>query len=86
MWPAPMAGFRIGGHGLDAAVGRVAHRIVYLPHLHSFTERIRIDGRAIPEPDMVALVDLVRAVVGTLPVTFLNLQLPWRCCIFTVKG
>jgi dihydrofolate synthase/folylpolyglutamate synthase len=40
------------------------------PHLHSFTERIRIDGRAIPEPDMVALVDLVRAVVGTLPVTF----------------
>ncbi|ABA87997.1 folylpolyglutamate synthetase [Syntrophotalea carbinolica DSM 2380] len=40
------------------------------PHLHSFTERIRIDGVQVSEPDMVSLVDEVRAVVGSLPVTF----------------
>lgn len=40
------------------------------PHLHSFTERIRIDGEPISEPDMVALVDEIRAVVGSVPVTF----------------
>lgn len=40
------------------------------PHLHSFTERIRIDGEAVSEPEMVALVDEIRAVVGSIPVTF----------------
>lgn len=40
------------------------------PHLHSFTERIRIDGEPVSEADMVALVDEIRAVVGSVPVTF----------------
>jgi dihydrofolate synthase/folylpolyglutamate synthase len=40
------------------------------PHLHSFTERIRIDGEPVSEAEMVALVDEIRAVVGSVPVTF----------------
>ncbi len=40
------------------------------PHLHSFTERMRIDGEPVSEPEMAALVDEVRAIVGSVPVTF----------------
>jgi dihydrofolate synthase/folylpolyglutamate synthase len=40
------------------------------PHLHSFTERIRIDGEQISEPETVALTDQIRAAAGDLPVTF----------------
>jgi dihydrofolate synthase/folylpolyglutamate synthase len=40
------------------------------PHLHSFTERIRVDGVPVSEAELVALTEEVRAVVGSLPVTF----------------
>jgi dihydrofolate synthase/folylpolyglutamate synthase len=40
------------------------------PHLHSFTERIRIDGQAISEKEAVALIESVRAVCDGIPVTF----------------
>ena len=40
------------------------------PHLHSFTERIRIDGQAISEGEAVALIESVRAVCDRIPVTF----------------
>ncbi|APG27661.1 hypothetical protein A7E78_07300 [Syntrophotalea acetylenivorans] len=40
------------------------------PHLHSFTERIRIDGQAISETEAVALIESVRAVCDGIPVTF----------------
>ena len=40
------------------------------PHLHSFTERIRIDGEAISETEAVALIDSVRAACDGIPVTF----------------
>jgi len=40
------------------------------PHLHSFTERIRIDGQAISEIEAVALIELVRAASDGIAVTF----------------
>lgn len=40
------------------------------PHLHSFTERIRIDGQAISEAEAVALIQSVRAASDGIPVTF----------------
>lgn len=40
------------------------------PHLHSFTERIRIDGQAISETEAVDLIESVRAVCDGIPVTF----------------
>ncbi|OEU77663.1 MAG: hypothetical protein BA869_09925 [Desulfuromonadales bacterium C00003107] len=40
------------------------------PHLHSFTERIRIDGKAISEAEAVALIESIRAVCDGIPVTF----------------
>ncbi|MDP2660457.1 MAG: folylpolyglutamate synthase/dihydrofolate synthase family protein [Dehalococcoidia bacterium] len=36
------------------------------PHLHSFRERIRIDGRPIPEKDLSSLVDRARPLVDDL--------------------
>ncbi len=40
------------------------------PHLHSFTERIQIDGQAISETEAVDLIESVRAVCDGIPVTF----------------
>ncbi|MDK2848107.1 MAG: dihydrofolate synthase / folylpolyglutamate synthase [Desulfuromonadales bacterium] len=40
------------------------------PHLHSFTERIRIDGLPIRESELVELTEEIRKVVRSLPVTF----------------
>ncbi len=40
------------------------------PHLHSFTERIRIDGQAISETEAVALIESVRAASDGIPLTF----------------
>lgn len=40
------------------------------PHLHSFTERIRIKGQAISEAEAVALIASVRAASDDIPVTF----------------
>jgi len=37
------------------------------PHLVSFTERIRVNGREIPEADVVTLADEVRRAAGELP-------------------
>ncbi|MDX2494228.1 MAG: folylpolyglutamate synthase/dihydrofolate synthase family protein, partial [Desulfuromusa sp.] len=40
------------------------------PHLHSFTERIRIDTHQIPEPEVVALIDELRPHAEELQATF----------------
>ena len=40
------------------------------PHLHSFTERIRIDGIAIEDTQVAALTDEIRQAAAALPVTF----------------
>ncbi len=40
------------------------------PHLHTFTERIRINGQAISEAETVALIQTVRAVSDDIPLTF----------------
>jgi len=37
------------------------------PHLVSFTERIRVNGREIPEADVVALADVVRKAAAEIP-------------------
>ncbi|HLF37727.1 MAG TPA: folylpolyglutamate synthase/dihydrofolate synthase family protein, partial [Anaerolineales bacterium] len=37
------------------------------PHLIRFTERIRVDGREIPEPDLVRLVERLKAVAPEIP-------------------
>ena len=37
------------------------------PHLVSFTERIRVDGREIPEAEVVALADVVRQAAAEIP-------------------
>ncbi len=40
------------------------------PHLHSFTERIQVDGRPISEAEVVALTERVRSQSGGIPATF----------------
>ena len=40
------------------------------PHLHSFTERIRVDGVAIAELELVELTEVVRSCCEGIPVTF----------------
>lgn len=40
------------------------------PHLHSFTERIRVDGAAIAEEEVARLTDEIREVAGGIPATF----------------
>jgi len=50
------AGFRVG--------------LYTSPHLHSFTERIRIDGRPIAEQEVARLTDDVRRFAEGIPVTF----------------
>jgi dihydrofolate synthase/folylpolyglutamate synthase len=40
------------------------------PHLHAFTERVRIDGRSIAPGELVDLVEEIRTAAGSLPVTF----------------
>lgn len=40
------------------------------PHLHSFTERIRIDGHPVERHTAAALADSVRRAAGNIPVTF----------------
>ena len=79
----PEAGYRIAhvagtnGKGsvcaaLAEILGRTGSRVgLYTsPHLHSFTERIRIDGEPIAEEDVVALTRLLRPLVADLPITF----------------
>lgn len=40
------------------------------PHLHSFTERIRVDGVAIAEAEVVRLTETLRSRAGEIPATF----------------
>lgn len=40
------------------------------PHLHSFTERVRVDGRPISEEETAALVEEIRALSPGIPATF----------------
>lgn len=40
------------------------------PHLDCFTERIRIDGAPIEQHDVAKLAEVIRKVVGDIPVTF----------------
>jgi dihydrofolate synthase/folylpolyglutamate synthase len=40
------------------------------PHLHSFTERIRIDGVPVARHEITALAETVRQAAGDIPVTF----------------
>jgi len=40
------------------------------PHLHSFTERIRVDGVSIAETEVARLVDEIRPLAGDVPATF----------------
>ena len=40
------------------------------PHLHSFTERIRVNAAAIAEDEVVRLVDEIRSVAAGVPATF----------------
>ncbi len=40
------------------------------PHLHCFTERIRIDGLPVDRQEVAVLADIIRAAAGDVPVTF----------------
>lgn len=40
------------------------------PHLHCFTERIRIDGQPISRDEMVELTDVIRTAADDIPLTF----------------
>jgi len=40
------------------------------PHLHSFTERIRVNGMAIPEEEVARLADELRSLAAGVPATF----------------
>lgn len=40
------------------------------PHLHCFTERIRIDGEPISQDEMIELVADIKGAAGNIPVTF----------------
>ena len=57
---------------LAAILGRGANRVgLYTsPHLHSFTERIRVDGEPIAEEEVVALTRLLRPLADDVPITF----------------
>lgn len=65
-----------GKGSVSAAIALMLQRAGYRtglytsPHLHSFTERIRVDGEPVGEAEMVALTDEIHAVVDTVPVTF----------------
>ncbi len=58
--------------GLAAILHQAGRRVgLYSsPHLHSFTERIQIDGQPISEEEAVALIKTVKGVCDGIPVTF----------------
>lgn len=51
---------------------RAGHRVgLYTsPHLHSFTERIRVDGRPIAESEVARLTEEIRSLAPEVPATF----------------
>ncbi len=57
---------------LAEILSRAGHRtgLYTSPHLHAFSERIRVEGRAIAETEVARLTAEIRSVVGELPVTF----------------
>ena len=52
------------------------------PHLQSFCERIRIDGTAISESEVVALTETIRPLTAQLPVTFFEFTTVMALCAF----
>ncbi|MEZ4484897.1 MAG: Mur ligase family protein [Syntrophotaleaceae bacterium] len=58
--------------GVAAILGAAGRRVgLYSsPHLHSFTERIQIDGQPISEEEATALIRIVKDACDGIPVTF----------------
>ncbi len=58
--------------GIASILVQAGHKTGFYssPHLHSFTERIRIDGQQISEAEAVELIAAVRSVSQDIPVTF----------------
>lgn len=52
------------------------------PHLQSFCERIRIDGAAISEAEIVTLTDQLRHLCAEIPVTFFEFTTVMALCAF----
>lgn len=65
-----------GKGSVSAALAEILIRAGYRvglytsPHLHSFTERIRVNGMAIAEDEVARLTDEIRSVTDGVPVTF----------------
>jgi dihydrofolate synthase/folylpolyglutamate synthase len=65
-----------GKGSVSATLAAILHRAGYRvglytsPHLHSFTERIRVDGKAIAEQEVARLTDFIRSRAGEIPATF----------------
>ncbi|BCR04083.1 bifunctional folylpolyglutamate synthase/dihydrofolate synthase [Desulfuromonas versatilis] len=56
------------------------------PHLHSFTERIRVDGTAIAEPEVVRLTEELRLLCQDIPVTFFEFTTALALLYFSRRG
>jgi dihydrofolate synthase/folylpolyglutamate synthase len=52
------------------------------PHLHSFTERIRVDGRPIDEAEVARLTDEIRRLAPDVPATFFEFTTALALCHF----
>ncbi len=65
-----------GKGSVCACLGEILRRAGYRvgvytsPHLHSFTERIRVDGRPIAESEVARLTDEIRSLAPDVPATF----------------
>jgi len=56
------------------------------PHLHSFTERIRVNGLAVDETELAALTDEVRACCDDIPATFFEFTTALALLYFQRQG
>ncbi|PLX88088.1 MAG: bifunctional folylpolyglutamate synthase/dihydrofolate synthase [Desulfuromonas sp.] len=56
------------------------------PHLHDFTERIQIDGRPVPQQEVVDIMTEVRPLCAELNVTFFEATTALALCAFRRAG
>ena len=95
----PEAGYRIahvaGTNGKGSVCAALAeilvrggHRVgLYTsPHLHSFTERTRVDGTPITEEEVVALTRLLCPLTADLPITFFEFTTALALLHFRRRG
>ena len=52
------------------------------PHLHSFTERIQIDGKSVGKSDVASLIEEIRPVAEELGTTFFEFATDYQHAVF----